>query len=235
MSILVKPRRLKQWDIKPANYEMITAEQAKLSGMFPLPGAPRAAPMDPARLASFMNPAAGSATTSSLKTSNSKQAKRLFIYNIPDGATSEVFVEFFNLQLNGLNVVSGPDPCASAMITATKEYALLEFKTSEDATMALALDGISMDGEGDGGPDRPGLSIRRPNNYITPSPDESETVEEGILSEVRDGPYKLSIVNIPPYVEEGQIRELVETFGALKSFVLVKENGSDSHRVSTVY
>ncbi|KAF2705051.1 hypothetical protein K504DRAFT_460837 [Pleomassaria siparia CBS 279.74] len=230
VSILVRPRRLKQWDIKPANYDMITAEQAKLSGMFPLPGAPRAAPMDPARLASFMNPAAGTATTSSLKTSNSKQAKRLFVYNIPDGTTSEQMMDFFNTQLNGLNVVSGPDPCASANMTSSNEYALLEFKTAEDATMALTMDGISIDGNTSGGPDRPGLSIRRPNNYITPTPDESEPVADEVLSEVKDGPNKLSIANIPLFVEEGQIRELVETFGALKAFVLVKENMSDTHR-----
>jgi splicing factor U2AF subunit len=235
VSVLVKTRRLKQWDIKPAGYEAITAEQAKLSGMFPLPGAPRAAPMDPARLASFMNPASGTATASTLKTSNAKQAKRLFVYNIPENATQEQFVEFFNLQLNGLNVVSGPDPCASAMITATKEYALLEFKTAEDATMALALDGISMGGEGEGGPDRPGLSIRRPTNYITPSLEEGrpEPVGDEVFSEVPDGPYKLIIMNIPVYVEEDQIQELVQTFGKLRSFTLVKENGSDTHRVST--
>ena len=228
----MKPRRLKQWDIKPANYEMITAEQAKLSGMFPLPGAPRAAPMDPARLASFMNPTTGSATTSSLKPTNAKQAKRLFVYNIPENATSEQLVDFFNLQLNGLNVVSGNDPCASALITTSKEYALLEFKTAEDATMALALDGTSMEGETTEGPDRPGLSIRRPNNYITPSQDDSESIGDEVLSEVKDGPNKLSIVNIPHFVEESQIRELVETFGALKAFVLVKENMSETHRVS---
>ncbi|KAI7685106.1 hypothetical protein KC322_g13170, partial [Hortaea werneckii] len=37
--VLQRKRRLTQWDIKPPGYENVTAEQAKLSGMFPLPGA----------------------------------------------------------------------------------------------------------------------------------------------------------------------------------------------------
>lgn len=189
--------------------------------------------MDPARLASFMNPATGSATSSSLKPSQSKQAKRLYVYNLPSNATSESLTEFFNLQLNGLNVVSGPDPCLSANITSNKEYAVLEFKTAEDATMAYVLDGITIEADRSGGPDRPGLSIRRPNNYITPDAGEDEIAGDEVLSIVKDGPNKLSIVNIPIYVEEGQIRELVETFGQLKAFVMVKEIGSEEHRVGT--
>jgi splicing factor U2AF subunit len=233
ISIQQRQRRMTQWDIKPAGYENITAEQAKLSGMFPLPGAPRAAPMDPARLASFMTPAAGSASASALKPENAKQAKRLFVYNIPADATNEIIVEFFNLQLNGLNVVSGPDPCVSAQVSSDRTYALLEFKAPEDATMALALDGISMTDE-QAGPDRPGLSIRRPKDYIVPvTTDTNEHTEGQISSNVKDSPYKLSISNIPYTVDDDQIRELLEVFGELKSFIVVREIGSELNRVST--
>jgi splicing factor U2AF 65 kDa subunit len=221
-----------QWDIKPAGYDNITAEQAKLSGMFPLPGAPRAAPMDPSRLAAFISPAAGSASASALKPSAAKQSKRLFVYNLPADATGEAITEFFNLQLNGLNVVSGPDPCLSAHVSADHEYALLEFKAPEDATMALALDGIQMK-EDAGGPDRPGLSIRRPKDYIVPDADDSDYIEGQVSSNVRDSPFKLSVQNIPPFLEDTQVRELLETFGALKSYVLVKEAGHEQNRVST--
>jgi splicing factor U2AF subunit len=33
-SLLVRQRRLTQWDIKPPGYENVTAEQAKISGMY---------------------------------------------------------------------------------------------------------------------------------------------------------------------------------------------------------
>lgn len=232
VSILDRPRRLTQWDIKPSGYDGITAEQAKLSGMFPLPGAPRAAPMDPSRLAAFVSPSAGTASASALQPANAKQAKRLFMHNLPLDATSEEIVEFWNLQLNGLNVVSGPDPCLTAQIANHHEYALVEFKTAEDATVALAMDGISMRDSGAGGPDREGLSIRRPKDYITPSAEGAVYTGEEVSSDVKDSPNKLSIVNIPTYVEESQVRELVETFGKLKAFVLVKDTGTEQHRVS---
>jgi splicing factor U2AF subunit len=221
-----------QWDIKPAGYDNITAEQAKLSGMFPLPGAPRAAPMDPSKLAAFVSPSAGSASASGLKPSNAMQAKRLFVYNIPSGASNDSLTDFFNLQLNGINVVSGVDPCISAQVSTDHEYALLQFKTSEDATMALALDGIQMEDDA-GGPDRPGLSIRRPKDYIVPDlPDPAEYVEGQVSPVVKDSPNKLSIQNIPTFIEDTQIRELLEAFGELKAFVVVKDSGSEQNRVS---
>jgi splicing factor U2AF subunit len=224
-----RPRRMTQWDIKPAGYENITAEQAKLSGMFPLPGAPRAAPMDPSKLAAFMSPSAGTASSAALQTVNAKQAKRLYIHNLPSGATSEEIVEFFNLQLNGLNVVSGQDPCLSAQVASNNEYALLEFKTAEDATIALAMNGITMR-DNAGGPDQSGLSIRRPKDYITPTRDENAYSGDEVSTDVKDSPNKLSIVNIPQYIEEEQVRELVETMGKLNAFVLVKDTSTDQHR-----
>lgn len=230
VSILERPRRMTQWDIKPAGYDNITAEQAKLSGMFPLPGAPRAAPMDPSKLAAFVSPTTGTANASELQPSNAKQAKRLFVYNIPPDATNEEIVEFFNLQLNGLNVVSGHNPCVSAAIASNYDYALVEFKTAEDATVAFAMNGISMRDNGTGAPDTEGLSIRRPKDYITPSEDEGTRSSDGVSSDVKDSPNKLSVVNIPLYVEEAQVRELVETFGQLKAFVLVKDTSTEQHR-----
>jgi splicing factor U2AF subunit len=228
-NIQKRTRRMTQWDIKPTGYENITAEQAKLSGMFPLPGAPRAAPMDPSKLAAFMNPSAGTATAAALAPGASKQSKRLYVHNLPSGVSSEELMEFFNLQLNGLNVVSSRDPCLSAHIASSKEYAALEFKTPEDATVALAMSGISMRDEA-GGPDRSGLSIRRPKDYITPSFDENAYPGEEVSSVVKDSPNKLSIVNIPQFIEEEQVRELVETMGKLNAFVLVKDTSTDQHR-----
>lgn len=219
-----------QWDIKPAGYENITAEQAKLSGMFPLPGAPRAAPMDPSKLAAFMSPSAGTASSAALQTVNAKQAKRLYVHNLPSGATSEEIIEFFNLQLNGLNVVSGPDPCISAQVASNNEYALLEFKSAEDATVTLAMNGIAMRDNAAGPPDQSGLSIRRPKDYITPTRDENAYSGTEVSEDVKDSPNKLSIVNIPSFIEEEQIRELVGTMGTLSAFVLVKDTSTGQHR-----
>ncbi|KAF2756623.1 hypothetical protein EJ05DRAFT_70415 [Pseudovirgaria hyperparasitica] len=236
--ILERKRRLTQWDIKPQGYENVTAEQAKLSGMFPLPGAPRQQPMDPSRLQAFINQPSGSATSSSLRPSNARQAKRLFVYNIPASATDESIAEFFNLQLNGLNVIQGTDPCVNVAIEPSRQFALLEFRNTEDATMALALDGISMEpdamdtsnGASNGKPS--GLRISRPKDYIAPAPDaDEEPPQEGVISNVvKDSANKILITNIPVYLSDDQVTELLAAFGVLKAFTLVKDTGTEQSR-----
>ncbi|KAF2464995.1 uncharacterized protein BDR25DRAFT_306864 [Lindgomyces ingoldianus] len=231
-SIIGRQRRMTQWDIKPAGYDNITAEQSKLSGMFPLPGAPRAAAMDPSRLAAFMNQPSGSASNNSLKPGHGRQAKRLFVHNIPPSATSDSIAEYFNLNLNGLNVVSATDPCISAQLAHDRSYALLEFKAPEDATMALALDGSHMEGDdaSNGQPDREGLSIRRPKDYIVPASTDDDYVEGQVSNIVKDSPNKVSVSNIPTTVDEESLQELLATMGPLKSFVTVQDTSSGEFR-----
>jgi len=236
VSILDRKRRLTQWDIKPPGYENVTAEQAKLSGMFPLPGAPRQQPMDPSKLQAFMSQPSGSVTNAALKPSNSRQAKRLLIHNLPPSVTEEALVNFFNLQLNGLNVIEGSDPCISAQISKDKLFALLEFKQATDATVALALDGITMEDDhmnGAANGDTKGLSIRRPKDYIVPAVTDETTYEPGVVSNVVvDTQNKILISNIPLYLTDEQVTELLTSFGELKAFVLVKDAGTEESRVS---
>ncbi|KAF2482509.1 hypothetical protein BDY17DRAFT_317172 [Neohortaea acidophila] len=235
--ITQRKRRMTQWDIKPPGYENVTAEQAKLSGMFTLPGAPRQQQMDPAKLQAFMNQPGNQAAASALKPATARQSKRLFVHNLPASATDETLGDFFNLQLNGLNVTRGPDPCISAHVSQDRSYALLEFKTAEDATNAIALDGIEMEPEamdtsnGDANGAPKGLQIKRPKDYITPAVTDDSATEGGVLNNiVPDTQNKLSITRIPIFLAEDQIQELLLSFGELKSFVLVKDTSSDQSR-----
>jgi splicing factor U2AF subunit len=240
VSVLERKRRLTQWDIKPPGYENVTAEQAKLSGMFPLPGAPRTQPMDPSKLQAFMSQPSGSVTNAALKPSNSRQAKRLLVHNLPPAVTDEAIVNFFNLQLNGLNVIEGSDPCITAQISKDRSFALLEFKQTLDATVALALDGIAMEdndhmmtGNGAANGETKGLSIRRPKDYIVPAVSDETDYEAGVISNVVvDTQNKISISNIPLYLTEEQVSELLVSFGELKAFVLVKDSSTEESRVN---
>ena len=208
--------------------------------MFPLPGAPRQQPMDPSRLQAFMNQPSGSAGNAALKPSNARQSKRLFVHNLPTSATDENIINFFNLHLNGLNVVSSADPCISAQISKDRSFALLEFKNPLEATVALAFDGISMEdsdnmetSNGTANGSTHGLSIRRPKDYIVPSIDMDEEYQEGVVSPVvTDTPNKISIVNLLLTLVDEQVIELLVAFGQLKAFVLVKDNSTDESRVS---
>ncbi|KAJ4141190.1 hypothetical protein NW768_000398 [Fusarium equiseti] len=234
VSVLERKRRLTQWDIKPPGYENVTAEQAKLSGMFPLPGAPRQQPMDPSKLQAFMNQPGGQVTSAGLKASNSRQSKRLLVSKIPAGTSEDALISFFNLQLNGLNVINTTDPCVLCQFSNDRSFAVLEFKDAPETTVALALDGISMEASdasngADGG--HRGLEIRRPRDYVVPAVTEEVSYDPEVVSNiVPDTVNKLSITNIPTFLTEEQIIELLASFGKPKAFVLVKDRGTEESR-----
>lgn len=228
-----------QWDIKPPGYENVTAEQAKLSGMFPLPGAPRQQQMDPTKLQAFMNQPGNSVSSATLKPTNSRQAKRLVVSNLPPSATEDAISSYFNLQLNGLNVIESTDPCALVQLSADRSFALVEFKTPDDATVALALDGQSMEADDANGAANgvaSGLQIRRPKDYIVPAVVDDPNYEPGRVSNiVIDTPNKISVTNIPPYLTTEQVLELLSSFGELKAFVLVQDRSTEESRVSLYF
>lgn len=252
--VLERKRRMTQWDIKPPGYDNVTAEQAKLSGMFPLPGAPRQQAMDPSKLQAFASHrdnnnagshrgennnsghsrdghhhTSGSSTSTGnntvLRPTNSRQAKRLVVNNILTSTTKEALAQFFNLQMNGLNVVESTDPCLFCQLSMDGTFAIAEFKTSTDATVALAFDGITM--EANGLP----LQITRPKDYVVPAlVDDNHTEPGRVSSVVPDSPNKISVSNIPVYLTDVQVMELLAPFGQLKSFVLVRDNETDESR-----
>ncbi|KJZ73640.1 hypothetical protein HIM_06973 [Hirsutella minnesotensis 3608] len=235
VSILERKRRLTQWDIKPPGYELVTAEQAKLSGMFPLPGAPRQQAMDPSKLQAFMNQPSGQVSSSGLKASNSRQSKRLIVSNLPPSATEDSLISFFNLQLNGLNVIEVTDPCVLCQLSSDRNFAVLEFKNAIEATVALALDGITMEADeganGSSKPDAAGLVIRRPKDYVMPAvPDEIAHDPEVVSNHVPDTVHKLCISNIPPFLNDEQVIELLAAFGKPKAFILVKDRTTEESR-----
>ncbi|KHN96467.1 U2 snRNP auxilliary factor, large subunit, splicing factor [Metarhizium album ARSEF 1941] len=232
--VLERKRRMTQWDIKPPGYELVTAEQAKLSGMFPLPGAPRQQPIDPTKLQAFMKEPNGGVSSAGLKASNSRQAKRLIVSNFSQDTTEESLISFFNLQLNGLNVIESSDPCNLCQFSADRAFAVLEFRNAGDATVALALDGITMEADdsmngADG--EQQGLSIRRPKDYVMPAIPEEMAYDPNVVSNVvPDTVHKLSITNIPTFLTEDQIIELLAAFGRPKAFVLVKDRSTEESR-----
>ncbi|KAK5041465.1 hypothetical protein LTR16_011765, partial [Cryomyces antarcticus] len=104
--------------------------------------------------------------------------------------------------------------------------------------MALALDSITMEdndtmdtSNGTTNGDRAGLSIRRPKDYIVPAiTDDTEQAEGTVSSIVPDTQQKISVSHIPAYLTDEQVTELLVSFGELKSFILVKDTGTDQSR-----
>jgi splicing factor U2AF subunit len=123
-------------------------------------------------------------------------------------------------------------------MSKNRDFALLEFKSPTDATVALAFDGISMEEHdamhtnGHSNGSARGLDIRRHKDYIVPSADDTEYQEGVVSSEVPDTANKIRVSSIPLYLTDDQVTELLVSFGDLKSFVLVRDNGTQESRVS---
>lgn len=195
--------------------------------------------MDPTKLKAFIDQPGGQVSSAGLKASNSRQSKRLLVSNIPAGTTEEGLLSFFNLQLNGLNVIESTDPCILCQFSNDKSFAVLEFRNPSDTTVGLALDGISMEAadgaNGAANGSGSGLSIRRPKDYVVPAITEDVAHDPDVVSNVvPDTVNKLCISNIPPFLTEDQVIELLAAFGKPKSFILVKDRSTEESRVGAI-
>ncbi|KAH8265882.1 hypothetical protein KR038_009211, partial [Drosophila bunnanda] len=198
------------WDVPPPGFEHITPMQYKAmqaSGQIPasvVPDTPQTAV-----------PVVGSTIT--------RQARRLYVGNIPFGVTEEEMMEFFNQQMHlvGLAQAAG-SPVLACQINLDKNFAFLEFRSIDETTQAMAFDGINLKGQS--------LKIRRPHDY-QPMPGITDTpaikpavVSSGVISTVvPDSPHKIFIGGLPNYLNDDQVKELLLSFGKLRAFNLVKD------------
>ena len=121
------------------------------------------------------------------------------------------------------------DPILSVYINYERRFCFLEFKTVEMTTACMALDGIDINHKGK-------VKIKRPNDYnaamapkVAPQNiPQLDTAKLGIVSgTVLDGPNKIFVGGLHYHLTEGQVMELLQAFGQIKAFHLVK-NDPDS-------
>lgn len=233
-----KPKKpYKYWDVAPVGYEHMTPVQYKALqvanplalGLPPMMAADVIAgggisnatmglppPMQTAgigvHLTSTNIPFAGSTI--------SRQARRLYVGNIPFGVTEDAMMDFFNNQMNMAGMAqSDGQAIISSQVNLDKNFAFLEFRSVDECTNALAFDGINFQGQL--------LKLRRPREYQALPGITSESAPQavpGIVSTiVQDTPHKIFVGCIPNYLNEDQVKELLSSFGPLRSFNLVMD------------
>ncbi|KAK1878338.1 Splicing factor U2AF 65 kDa subunit [Dissostichus eleginoides] len=212
-----KKRTRKYWDVPPPGFEHITPMQYKaLQAAGQIPTIALLATSTSGGLASAPTqvPIVGSQMT--------RQARRLYVGNIPFGVTEESMAEFFNAQMRLAGLSQAPsNPVLAVQINQDKNFAFLEFRSVDETTQAMAFDGIIFQGQS--------LKIRRPHDY-RPLPGISEQPAfhvPGVVSTVvPDSPHKLFIGGLPNYLNDDQVKELLTSFGPLKAFNLVKDSAT---------
>ena len=130
------------------------------------------------------------------------------------------------------------EPVLNVYLNQEKKFAFIEFRSVEECSNALALDGVLMESAP--------LRVRRPNDYNAgaavglgpsqPSP-ELNLAAVGLVANAggaavgsrqpavppEDLPNRLFIGGLPYFLNETMVKELVEAFGPTKSFMLVTD------------
>ncbi|XP_016407150.1 splicing factor U2AF 65 kDa subunit-like [Sinocyclocheilus rhinocerous] len=215
----------KYWDVPPPGFEHITPMQYKaMQAAGQIPATALLPTMTPDGLAVTPTPVpvVGSQMT--------RQARRLYVGNIPFGITEESMMDFFNAQmrLGGLTQAPG-NPILAVQINQDKNFAFLEFRSVDETTQAMAFDGIIFQGQS--------LKIRRPHDY-QPLPGMSEnpsvyvpgTLPSFVLQKmVMETCFVLLLLGVMypfEFVLCPQVKELLTSFGPLKAFNLVKDTAT---------
>lgn len=155
-----------------------------------------------------------------------RPARRLYVAGLPPGCNDGELMDFF---VGCISKGIGPEHASGVVNVYVKPnaaFAFVELRTMELARACLALDGISLRGSS--------LKVQRPNDYdeaSSPKPAGPPlTIELGRLgvvsSSVPDGPFKIFIGGLPYHLQEPEVQSLLQAFGPLRGFHLVRERGA---------
>lgn len=219
-----------KWGVKPKGFESVTAQRAKMSGLFPLPGATR--PVDVTKLADGKD-AAVLLDKSKIDPIDSRNASVLIVENIDFEKYDYLKItDFFNRFLGRVDV---PQLLRSANIeskrkTKDDKKLIIEFKNNTGATIVYALDGRHLDYSTMKLVDAPTadtitLAIKRPGEYVCQCLPPYKQITDDIDDDVKDSPRKLT-VSVAPDLTETQILEKLQAIAHVKGFQLLREVGT---------
>ncbi|KAL3352884.1 hypothetical protein AABB24_020725 [Solanum stoloniferum] len=172
-----------------------------------------------------------------------RHARRVYVGGLPPTANEQSVATYFNHVMSAIggNTAGPGDAVVNVYINHEKKFAFVEMRSVEEASNAMALDGIIFEGTQ--------VKVRRPTDYnpslaatLGPSqPNPNLNLAAVGLSPGStgglEGPDRIFVGGLPYYFTEAQIRELLESFGPLRGFNLVKdkETGNSKGYAFCVY
>ncbi|XP_073129947.1 splicing factor U2af large subunit A-like isoform X2 [Henckelia pumila] len=172
-----------------------------------------------------------------------RHARRVYVGGLPPSANEQTVGTFFNhvMSATGGNAAGPGDAVVNVYINYEKKFAFVEMRSVEEASNAMALDGIIFEGAP--------LKVRRSSDYnpsmaatlgpSQPNPNLNLAAVGLIPGSAGglEGPDRVFVGGLPYYFTESQIRELLESFGPLRGFDLVKdrETGNSKGYAFCVY
>ncbi|CAK9258354.1 unnamed protein product [Sphagnum jensenii] len=165
-----------------------------------------------------------------------RHARRVYVGGLPLMANEQTIATFFSqvMAAVGANTAGPGDAVVNVYINQEKKFAFVEMRTVEEASNAMALDGIIFEGVS--------VRVRRPSDYnpsmaatlgpSQPSP-HLNLAAVGLTPGAAggaDGPDRVFVGGLPYYLAEVQIKELLESFGPLRGFDLVKDRDTGNSK-----
>lgn len=158
-----------------------------------------------------------------------RHARRVYVGGLPPTANEQSISTFMSQALAAVGGTTGSGDCViNVYINAEKKFAFVEFRTVEETSNAMALDGILFEGVT--------VRVRRPNDYnptaaaalgpSVPSPNlnlQAIGLQPGGGGNAADGPDRIFVGGLPYYWMEEQCKELLQSFGPIKAFDLVRD------------
>ncbi|KAK9681919.1 hypothetical protein RND81_10G036900 [Saponaria officinalis] len=165
-----------------------------------------------------------------------RHARRVYVGGLPPSANEQTIATFFSRVMTavGGNAAGPGDAVVNVYINHEKKFAFVEMRTVEEASNAMALDGVSFEGVS--------VRVKRPTDYnpalaaalgpSLPNPNLNLSAVGIVPGAVAgaEGPDRIFVGGIPYYFTEVQMRELLESFGPLKAFDLVKDRESGNSK-----
>ena len=90
-----------------------------------------------------------------------KPLRELFIGNIPEGTQPDMLHEFLAVAMREVGMIAADAPDPILTVRVNPKFAFAEFRSVDEATRALDMDGIPFLGQG--------LRMRRPEKYPGPA------------------------------------------------------------------
>lgn len=221
-----------RWGVKPKGFEKVTAQRAKLSGLFPLPGYPR--PIDFTKLEGMLKDRLTNANDilnegSKIDPIDSKNSTVLIIKGVDFETVNHLkVVEYFNDFLKKIDIdQTDLQNVESKRKTKDDTTLIVKFKNNTCATIIFsALNGTELPTavlEEDASTSK--MVITRPNEYVVQILPPNKAVVEDIEEAVIDSPRKLSI-HVPTLALETEILTELNQIAQVKAFQLLREIGT---------
>nr|XP_012568737.1 splicing factor U2af large subunit B-like isoform X2 [Cicer arietinum] len=158
-----------------------------------------------------------------------RHARRVYVGGLPPFTNEQSIASFFSqvmVAIGGNSAGSG-DSVVNVYINHEKKFAFVEMRTVEEASNAMALDGIVFEGVA--------VRVRRPTDYnpslaaalgpCQPSPNlnlSAVGLSAGSIGGA-EGLDRIFVGGLPYYFTEVQMRELLQAFGPLRNFDIVRD------------